>query len=265
MIIDELSLELGIDIPFVEAGVIIHQPRLKEIAYITEQRFWVGYELLKFDKENLVEQDKHDLSNWSNFDIIMSMIQEKNFESLQAKINISSLLTLLFPNQIINLGRKAIILQDSETKEQHQINNDNFQKFKNLVNQMFCLHLNSDNKQYNPSGELAKKLADKFKKARAKKIQLESGGRDNERISILSRYVSILAVGQKKNINDFCDYTVYQIMDEFTRFNLKNQYDSWVKYKIAGAQDLQQPQDWFKDLHDKKVDNSNQGWDQFIS
>lgn len=261
---DELSLILGVEIPFPPASIIIHQPRLKEIAYITEQRFWVGYELLKFDKENLTEQDKHDLSNWSNFDIIMSMIQEKNFESLQAKINISSLLTLLFPNYTVNLGKKAILLQDQQTKQSHEINNENFQEFKDLLNQMFCLHLNSDNKQYNPSGELAKRLADKFKKARAKKMQLASGSRD-QKISILGRYVSILTVGQRKNINDFCDYTVYQLMDEFTRFNLKNQYDSWVKYKIAGAQDLSQPEDWFKDLHDKKIDNSSQGWDKFIS
>lgn len=262
--IDELCLQLGTDVPFLEAGISIHQPRMKEIAYITQQRFWLGWELLKFNKENLTDQDKHDLSNWSNFNIIMSMIQEKNFESLQAKNNILSLLTLLFPNDIINLKGKAILLQDHETKEQHEINNNNFQSFKEIVNQMFCLNINSDNKQYNPSGEMAKRLAEKFKKARAKKMQLASNSPD-QKISIFSRYISILTIGQKKNMNDFSDYTVYQLMDEFTRFNLKNQYDAWLKYKIAGAQDLETPEDWLKDIHEKKIDNSNQGWSQFIS
>lgn len=262
MIIDELSLELGIDLPFIEAGVTIHQPRLREIAYVTEHRFWLGCQLLKFDKENLTEQDKNSLSNWSNFNIIMSMIQENNVESQQAKLNILSILTLLFPNYSFNLGTKAIQLQHSQTKEVAEINDNNFQIFKNVVNEMFCLKGGED-KQYNPAGDLAKKLADKFKKARAKKAQLASGGRD-QKISILSRYVSILTVGQKKDMNSFQDYTVYQLMDEFSRFNLKLQYDAWVKYKIAGAQNLQTPEDWLKDMHDKVKDNPNQGWGEFI-
>ena len=263
MIIDELTLELGIDVPFVEAGITIHQPRLKEIAYITEHRFWLGCQLLKFDKENLTEQDKNSLSNWSNFNILMSMIQEKNMESQQAKLNVMSILTLLFPYYTINLGTKAIQLQHSQTKEIAEINNNNFEIFKNFVSEMFCLN-GGDDKQYNPAGDLAKKIADKFKKARAKRAQLASGGRD-QKISILSRYISILTVGQKKDMNSFQDYTVYQLMDEFSRFNLKLQYDAWVKYKIAGAQDLQTPEDWLKDMHDKVKDNSNQGWSEFMS
>ena len=50
---DELLLLSGNDIPFLEAGLTIHQPRLKEIAYITESRFWPACELLKFDKASL--------------------------------------------------------------------------------------------------------------------------------------------------------------------------------------------------------------------
>ena len=262
IMIDELTLELGIDIPFLEAGVTIHQPRLKEIAYITEHRFWLGCQLLKFDKENLKEQDKNSLSNWSNFNIIMSMIQEKNIESQQAKLNVLSILTLLFPDYAFNLGTKAIQLQHSQTKEISEINNNNFQIFKNIVSEMFCLR-GGDDKEYNPAGDLAKKIADKFKQARAKKMQLASGGRD-QKISILSRYVSILTVGQKKDINSFQDYTVYQLMDEFSRFNLKLQYDAWVKYKIAGAKDLQTPEDWLKDMHDKSNNNSEDAWRDFV-
>ena len=48
---DELLLLSGNDIPFPEARLTIHQPRLREIAYITEQRFWPGCELLKFNKD----------------------------------------------------------------------------------------------------------------------------------------------------------------------------------------------------------------------
>ena len=37
---DELLLLSGNDIPFLEVGLTLHQPRLKEIAYITEYNFW---------------------------------------------------------------------------------------------------------------------------------------------------------------------------------------------------------------------------------
>lgn len=46
-------------------------------------------------------------------------------------------------------------------------------------------------------------------------------------MSILSRYISILAVGERKDINDLMNYTIYQLMDEFNRFELKMRYDSW--------------------------------------
>ena len=61
--IDELLLLCGNDIPFEPAQLVIHQPRLKEIGYITEDKFWIGCELLKFDKEKLSDKDKLGLLN----------------------------------------------------------------------------------------------------------------------------------------------------------------------------------------------------------
>jgi len=61
------------------------------------------------------------------------------------------------------------------------------------------------------------------------------------KVTIFSRYVSILAVGEQKNINDLMNYTVYQLMDEFNRYELKLSYDTWERYRIAGAKDLKDP------------------------
>ena len=109
---DELLLLSGNDIPFHEARVTIHQQRLKEIAYITEQRFWLGCELLKFNKEFLPDEDKINLSNMSNFNIIMTMIQEKSLESQRAKLNVMSILALMFPTNEIMLDKKTIQLRN---------------------------------------------------------------------------------------------------------------------------------------------------------
>lgn len=243
--LDELLLLSGNDLPFPQAQLTIHQPRLKEIAYITQKQFWPGCEILKFNKENLIDQDKIDLSNMSNFNIIMMIIQEKNLQAYQAKLNVLSLLALLFPTKEILLEKGAIQLRDNQTGEVNEINEDNFEAFKEIIITMFCL-TNKENKQYNPSGQLAQKIADKIKKGRQKKAKLAP----DSKIAILSRYVSILAVGEKKNINDLMNYTIYQLMDEFNRFELKLRYDSWQRFKAAGCSGMDDPEDWLKDIHE---------------
>lgn len=247
--IDRLLLICGNDIPFPEGQLTIHQPTLREIGYITEQRFWPGCELLKFDKNFLSEEDKKGLLDRTNFNIIMTMIQEMNMESQEARVNVLSLLSLLFPTRKIFLGRRSIQLRDYHSEKENdvgEINEENFEIFKKILIDMFCL-TNEENKQYNPSGDLAKKIAEKIKKGRAEKARLST----NTNISILSRYISILAVGQQKDINVLKNYTVYQLMDEFNRFMLKTGYDAWERYRIAGATGMEDPQDWLKDIHEK--------------
>lgn len=239
--IDDLLLISGNDIPFIQAQIIIHQPTLKEIAYITEEMFWTGYEILKFDKNVLDNSDE--LSQFSNFQLILSLLSDKTKESQKVRTSVFSILSILFPTYIISL-QKTIKLEDSKTHEIKEINDNNFIIFKNILNDMFCL--NTDNKQYNPSGDLAKKIADKIKKGRKKKAQL---GPKNEKISFFNRYISIVATAKNKSIREIMDYTVYQLMDEFNRFMLYKANQQWFAMKIAGATGLKDPEDWLKDIH----------------
>ena len=245
---DELLLLSGNDIPFLEAGLTIHQPRLKEIAYITEQNFWHGCEILKFNKEFLLNQDKLDLSNISNFNIIMRVMQEKTLEAQQAKIKVLSILALLFPTSQLLLGQEAIQIRNHQTEAVGEINNENFEAFKQILISMFCLS-SKENKQYNPNGDLARKIANKIMRGREQKAKLAP---ENNKVAIFSRYVSILAVGQQKDINTLMNYTVYQLMDEYNRYQLKLNYDAWERFKVAGATGMSDPEDWFKDIHDEK-------------
>lgn len=244
--IDELLLLSGNDIPFPIAGLTIHPPKIREIALITEDSFWRGCELLKFDKNILEDKVKSGLSNQSNFNIIMSMIQEKGIDSQQAKINILSILALIFPTYRIKLEKNIIQLHCEDTQEIREINENNFENFKSILIQMFCLK--DSEKQYDPSGDAAKRIANQIMRGRQKKAQLAPSG---VKISLLSRYVSILAVGENKDLNLLMDYTVYQLMDEFTRYNLKRNYDTWDRYRRAGATGLDDPEDWLKDIHQK--------------
>jgi hypothetical protein len=44
---------------------------------------------------------------------------------------------------------------------------------------------------------------------------MKNKGSEGQKVTILSRYISILAVGENKNINDLLNYSVYQLFDEF--------------------------------------------------
>jgi hypothetical protein len=58
-------------------------------------------------------------------------------------------------------------------------------------------------------------------------------------------------VGEHKDMNSFMKYTVYQLFDEFQRFELKMRYDVFLKARLAGAKDLKEPEDWMKNLYSK--------------
>ena len=53
-------------------------------------------------------------------------------------------------------------------------------------------------------------------------------------------------------MNSFMKYTVYQLFDEFQRFELKMRYDVFLKARLAGAKDLKEPEDWMKNLYSKQ-------------
>jgi hypothetical protein len=99
---------------------------------------------------------------------------------------------------------------------------------------------------------MSKRIAEKFKQRHQQLLKLkndilEANG-DKLDINILGRYASILAVGSGKNLNDLMKYTVYQLYDEFQRFQLKVQWDAYVQARMAGAKDLEEVDNWMIDL-----------------
>lgn len=240
--LDELLLLSGNDIPFRMGQCSIHQPRLNEIAYIGEEEFHIGSRFLLFDKDNLEIQDKSGLDNQSNFNIFMSVMNSA--ESAKHKTDAMLVLTLMFPNAKVKINKDKILLQQENVES--SVNEYNFDEFQDIVRQMFCLNnMGGESGQYNPADALADKIAKKFKK-RQQKL---AGMKENQKINIFSRYVSILAVGLQKNMNEIMQYTVYQIMDEFERFKLKQDFDVYVQAKMAGAKDMEEVKNWMEDIH----------------
>ena len=249
---NDLLLLSGADIPFIAGTVTIHQPTIYEISLIGEECLFTGCELLRFSKDILTDEDKLKLFNYTDFNILMSIINDK---SASMMFNIScalQVLELIFPLYRVSLTADAIQLLDTADNNIicGQIDNTNFLQFKEVLTSIFCLKKAAATQEYNVQGELAKKIAEKFK--RRQKQLAELSAKPNK-VAIFSRYISILTVGEHKDMNSFMKYTVYQLFDEFQRYQLKMGYDIYFKAQLAGAKDLKEPEDWMKDLHDKQA------------
>ena len=246
---NELLLLSGADIPFVEGTITIHQPTIYEISLIGEECLFTGCELLRFSKDILNVEDKARLFNYSDFNILMSIINDK---SASMTFNVScakQVLELLFPLYEVVFTPIEIIMVDinDNTKLYGGINEANFSAFKDVITQVFCLKKASSTQDYNVQGELAKKIADKFKRRQQQLAELSA---KPSKVAIFSRYISIMAVGEHKDMNSFMKYTVYQLFDEFQRYELKVGYDVYFKARLAGAKDLKEPENWMKDIHE---------------
>lgn len=238
-----LILQSGADIPFPQARLTIHQPTIKEISMIGENNFYMGCELLKFSKNSLSIEDRNNLINQTNFDIIMTMLRNQGNSSSPDSYNAMMVLLLLFPKYQIKLANEGILfIQDNEVMS---ITNQNYDAFREIFTAMF--HLTDENKDYNPANGKAAEIAEKFRKAKQKRQK--QSGTDSQQISILERYVSILSVGEQKDKNLLVNYTVSQLFDEFERYQLKTSSDIYIQAKMAGATGMQEVDNWMKDFH----------------
>ena len=212
-----------------------------------EEVLFTGCELLKFSKDILSTEDKNRLFNQTDFNILMSIMNDK---SGSMTFNIScaqQVLELLFSYYTVDITPHEIrFLEKDSFIVAGQLNDTNFLEFKDILVSIFCLNHTSA-QEYNTQGELANKIADKLKR---RKQQLAELSNKPNKVAIFSRYISILTVGEHKDMNSFMKYTVYQLLDEFQRFQLKMGYDIYIKAKMAGAKDMKEPEDWMKDLHD---------------
>lgn len=240
--IDKGTLQTGVPIPFPLAGITVHQPTYKEISRIGETQFLQSLNFLNFSKDILSDKDKSDLSEYTDFEVFMSIMNSANdIQSRITRVGCEMVLSLLFPDYNISLTENAILLI-KEDEQQHFINEKIFDNFKSILSDMFKLK-ESKSDDYNPANAEAKRIAEKFKKRKKQLNELKKDENPQE-LSIYSKFISILSVGLQKDKNDLCNYTIYQLVDEFDRYQKKVQFDIYLQAKMAGAKDLEDTENW---------------------
>lgn len=238
-----LALMAGIDIPIPECQLILHQPTIKEIAFIGETNFFTGIQCLCLQK-NMLIQDESLLLTTSNFQIFMTIMNEK--DTVSKKTDVLTVLNVLFPSYKIFLTPRSIMFNNDEGN--FMIDEGNFENLQQVLSEIFCLR-NSDQANFNPANKKAKEIADKLINAR-KKVAQQKAAESGSDGSVLAQYVSTLVVGlHSMNLIDCLNLTMYQLYDLMERYSLYINWDIDLRSRLAGATPDSPVENWMKNIH----------------
>ena len=237
-----LGLMCGIDLPIPECKVIVHQPKIKEIAHLGEKEFFIGVQTLCLDKKFMIS-DKALLETTNNFQIFMTIMSEK--QTADKKIAVQQLFQLIFPNYKLSFTPRTLILSGKDGMS--IIDENNFEYLQSMVSSIFCLRSGPGAQDsFNPADEAARKIAEKLIRGR-QRVAEQKGEVD---VSILSQYLSILTIGiPSMSLQNLMDLTIYQIYDLIERYNLYVNWDIDIKSRLAGAKPENKPDNWMKNIH----------------
>lgn len=236
-----LALMCGTDIPVPECQMVIHQPKIKEIALIGEADFFAGIQCLCLNKSMFVK-DESVLGDTNNFQIFMTIMSEK--EAIEKKLAVQSVCTLLFPKHKVVFTPRSMLLA-GET--QIMIDENNFEFLQAAISDICCLKTGPmDQQAFNPANKKAREIAEKLMRGR-QRVAAQKG---ESNISIFSQYLSILTVGLgSMSLQDTMDLTMFQLYDLVERYMLYVNWDMDVRCRLAGGKPENQPDNWMKTIH----------------
>lgn len=237
-----LALMCGTDIPIPECQLVVHQPRIKEIALIGEQDFFSGIHSLCVNKTMYVK-DRSLLENTSNFQIFMMLMTEK--EAIEKKIAVQQVCTLFFPKMKVNFTPRSILLMGEG--QTITIDENNFQFLQEAITSICCLKTGPQDQQtFNPADDRAREIAEKIMRGR-QRVAAQKG---ESNTSLFSQYLSILTVGlHSMSLQNAMDLTMYQLYDLVERYTLYTDWDIDIRSRLAGGKPDSKPDNWMKNIH----------------
>ena len=234
-----LALMAGTDLPVPECTLVLHQPRIREIAMMGEIPFFQAVQCLTINKsmlENMIPGQE--VSNFMIFMMVMS-----SQETASQKEDVKTLLSLILPDYKISIMPRSIILINGD--QTITIDENNFDPLQEVFKQMFCFK-NSDSSNFNPADDRAKEIAKKLQRGRQRIAAQNQQGNT----SIFVQYLSVLTVGLgSMSLEDCLDLTMYQMLDLIERYGMFMNWDLDIKARLAGAKGDGQPDNWMKPIH----------------
>lgn len=238
-----LALMCGTDYPVPECQIVIHQPRIKEIALIGESDFFSGVQCLCLNKSMFVK-DESDLSNVNNFQIFMTIMSEK--QAAEKKAAVQQVCTLMFPKNKVLFTPRSMLITGGEG-ENVQIDENNFEHLQAAISTICCMKTGPmDQQSFNPANSKAREIAEKLMRGR-QRVAAQKG---TSNTSIFSQYLSIITVGlNSMSLEDCTNLTMYQLYDLVERYSLYVSWDMDIRCRLAGGKPDTQPDNWMKNIH----------------
>ena len=236
-----LAMICGTDIPVENCQLVLHQPRLEEIALIGERVFFSGVQTLCLHKTMFIE-DKILLATTTNFQIFMMIMSEK--EAKDKKENVKAVLTLLLPDYQVLFTPNSLVFKKNETTI--LIDESNFEDLQEELRKIFCMNDGPmDQQTFNPINDKAKAIADKIMAGR-KKVAEQKG---DTNVSVFTQYISMLTIGLHISMLELKQLTMFQLYDLVERFMLWINWDIDLRSRLAGAKPDEHPENWMKNIH----------------
>lgn len=237
-----LALITGADIPIPECQLVLHQPTIKEIAFMGEHEFFVGVQTLTLHKSMFMDKDKGVPESITNFQIFMTIVNGK--ETADKKEIVKQLFLIIFPKYKVLFTPNSILFQDDNGN--HMVDASNFESLQEILRMVFCVNSTDMDKQaFNPANDAAKEIAEKLMRGR-QRVAAQSGENNH---SIFSQYLSVLAIGTQLGFNELQTYTMYQVFDLMERYSLYTNWDIDLRCRLAGGKPDTQPDNWMKNIH----------------
>ena len=239
-----LALMCGTDYPVPECQIVLHQPRIKEIALIGESDFFSGIQCLCLNKSMFVK-DESDLQNVNNFQIFMTIMSEK--QAADKKAAVQQVCTLMLPHNKVLFTPRSMLITGGEGEGTIQIDENNFEMLQSAIQTICCMKTGPmDQQSFNPANAKAREIAEKLMRGRQRVA--EQKGSSNT--SIFSQYLSVLTVGlESMSLHDCMDLTMYQLYDLVERYSLYVSWDMDIRCRLAGGKPDTQPDNWMKNIH----------------
>lgn len=240
-LVDELQLITGIDVPLEGIGVTVRQPKVREIAMLGEQNYFIALQLFGMTKASL-KIESPDVTNWM-------ILQESMKQKIDGIRNTRQLVTnflQLFFNEKVMLGPRSIILDKGG--EMVNIEPENFDVVQLVIEQIGGSSLLSPPEEtFNPKNKRAAEIVEKMKKARkrlaAVKAQ-ENGTARQENKGFLAKYIRSVAVSTPNSIEQVCNMTLLQLNSVMQTYLAWEAYDLDVKSRLAGAKNDKELVHW---------------------
>lgn len=232
-----------------DCNIFVVQPTITDIVLFGEDDFLTGINILT-DTEKVfkdVRLGNSQLDIFSDFQLLLVILkQEPTIHDL-----VTRLFEILFPNYQIEITDASLdfyVQQEEKRRLVGRVTNFNCENFQKIIKSLFLPI--GDDKDYNPANEAASAIAEKLRKGRERKNQLNAQREGAQ--SLFGRYASILSIGMQMDINIFFKYTPFQLYDAFTRYFAKVNSDLYTKISTTPLMDvsnMETPEEWVRNLY----------------